>query len=247
MLIATFGPSTGWLGKTITFENNTFVLQDHGPITASDVMHYDEQGHLEWANDGTRAWVGSFADRSGKPAAAYSKPEALRASTARLSTISAGKTRSPWNQRVTKWHLVFVVVVVVIGLCVMWPRHHTPPWNVVATIQNAPACPHPLSNLTAADTQYMSFSGTFTVANDTMVQLFAAATNDISDVTVSGFIVPASVPQDANDIGNNLSECRSFAYSTEGSMYDYEVMPAGTYYVAGMANGHSWNLFASTQ
>jgi hypothetical protein len=59
MLIATFGPSTGWVGKTITFENNTFVLQDHGPISASDVMQYDEQGHLVWANGGMRAWVGA--------------------------------------------------------------------------------------------------------------------------------------------------------------------------------------------
>ena len=45
MLIATFGPSTGWLGKTIVFENNIFVLQDHGPISAGDVMRYDQQGH----------------------------------------------------------------------------------------------------------------------------------------------------------------------------------------------------------
>ena len=41
MLIATFGPSTAWFGKTITFENNALVLQDHGPISASDVMRYD--------------------------------------------------------------------------------------------------------------------------------------------------------------------------------------------------------------
>ena len=61
MLIAIFGPTTGWVGKTITFENDAFVLQDHGPISASDVMNYDLQGHLVWANDGTRAWVGSQA------------------------------------------------------------------------------------------------------------------------------------------------------------------------------------------
>jgi len=59
MLIATFGPTTGWLGKTIIFENDAFVLQDHGPISASDVMHYDSQGHLVWANDETCAWVGA--------------------------------------------------------------------------------------------------------------------------------------------------------------------------------------------
>ena len=57
MLIATFGPTTGWLGKTITFEDDAFVLQDHGPISAGDVMQYDQQGHLLWASDQARAWV----------------------------------------------------------------------------------------------------------------------------------------------------------------------------------------------
>ena len=57
MLIATFGPTTGWVGKTITFDNDAFVLQDHGPISANDVMAYHQQRHLVWANDEMRAWV----------------------------------------------------------------------------------------------------------------------------------------------------------------------------------------------
>ena len=59
MLIATFGPSTGWVGKTIVFENGTFFLQDHGLVSATDVMTYGQQGHLIWANQGMRAWVGA--------------------------------------------------------------------------------------------------------------------------------------------------------------------------------------------
>ena len=60
MLVATFGPTTGWAGKTITREGETFILQDHGPISVQDVMTYDGQGHLIWATDGTRAWVASL-------------------------------------------------------------------------------------------------------------------------------------------------------------------------------------------
>ncbi len=63
MLVATFGPSTGWAGKTITSESDVFVLEGHGPITAADVMEHDRQGHLAWASAGTRAWVGSLAAR----------------------------------------------------------------------------------------------------------------------------------------------------------------------------------------
>lgn len=60
-LVATFGPSTGWVGKKVTRDGDHFVLEDHGPISASDVMSYDRQGHLVWASDGARAWVASLA------------------------------------------------------------------------------------------------------------------------------------------------------------------------------------------
>lgn len=61
MLIATFGETTGWVGKTITREGDAFILEDHGPISAQAVMEYDAQGHLVWAIGGARAWVGSLA------------------------------------------------------------------------------------------------------------------------------------------------------------------------------------------
>lgn len=57
MLIATFGPTTGWAGKTITFENEQIILEDHGPILAEHVVDYDRQGHLVWPYDGMRAWA----------------------------------------------------------------------------------------------------------------------------------------------------------------------------------------------
>jgi hypothetical protein len=61
MLIATFGPTTEWVGKTIIRDGDIFLLEDHGPVSARDVMEYDRQGHLVWADVGTRAWVGSLA------------------------------------------------------------------------------------------------------------------------------------------------------------------------------------------
>ena len=67
MLVATFGTTTGWAGKTITFDNGQYVLEGHGPITAQAVLEYDRQGHLTWANDGLREMVRQTA--SGPPAA----------------------------------------------------------------------------------------------------------------------------------------------------------------------------------
>ena len=57
MLIATFRPSTGWHGKSISFEDEQFVLEGHGPVAPSAIVEYDEQGHLEWSSDGLRQWV----------------------------------------------------------------------------------------------------------------------------------------------------------------------------------------------
>ena len=38
MLIATFGPTTAWAGKTITREGEAFIFEDHGPISAAGVV-----------------------------------------------------------------------------------------------------------------------------------------------------------------------------------------------------------------
>ncbi len=64
MLIATFGPTTAWQGTRITWADGAFVIEGHGAATAADVMEYDRQGHLVWADEGTRAWVGSRAASS---------------------------------------------------------------------------------------------------------------------------------------------------------------------------------------
>ncbi len=64
MIIATFGPTTAWVGKSITRDGHVFVLEGHGPISAQDVMEYDRQGCLAWATDGTRAWVEAMAEAS---------------------------------------------------------------------------------------------------------------------------------------------------------------------------------------
>jgi type II secretory pathway pseudopilin PulG len=57
MLVATFGPTTAWVGKTITCEGDQFILEEHGRITPAAIVQYDAQGHLTWTSDGLRQWV----------------------------------------------------------------------------------------------------------------------------------------------------------------------------------------------
>ena len=61
MLIAAFGPTTAWVGRTIRREGDVFILEDHGAVSAQAIMEYDAQGHLVWATAGARAWIGSLA------------------------------------------------------------------------------------------------------------------------------------------------------------------------------------------
>lgn len=62
MLIATFGPSTEWIGKTISFEDGLFLLEGHSPIRPADVLTYDRPGHLVWAYPDLREWVVQCAE-----------------------------------------------------------------------------------------------------------------------------------------------------------------------------------------
>ena len=57
MLVATFGPSTGWHGRAIIWDVDHYILVGHGAIPAAGVLDYDRRGQLVWADPGLRAWV----------------------------------------------------------------------------------------------------------------------------------------------------------------------------------------------
>ena len=71
MLVATFGPTTAWAGKTITWDGNQFVLEGYGRIPGSALVDYDQQGHLQWASAELRSWAWAYAhwEASGSPGA----------------------------------------------------------------------------------------------------------------------------------------------------------------------------------
>jgi hypothetical protein len=73
MIIATFGPSTAWVGRAISFDDGRFSLEDVGQIEPHAVVDYDRQGHLQWAYAGLREWVYQTAGQPA-PAAAPAPP-----------------------------------------------------------------------------------------------------------------------------------------------------------------------------
>ncbi len=97
MLIATFRPTTAWSGKRITFEDQQFILEGHGPVSAQAIMEYDHQGNLDWATDGTRAWVGSRGSSAPplqQPGVEARPPGAMLIATFGPTTAWVGKTIS---------------------------------------------------------------------------------------------------------------------------------------------------------
>jgi hypothetical protein len=107
MLIATFGPNTERAGTTITYENGAFVLGDDGPVSALEVMQYDQQGQLVWESDGTRVWVGS---RAQAPSTAPSGSSSLRTSPRGSSSTGKEDNRTS-NQKTASVIGLFLVVI----------------------------------------------------------------------------------------------------------------------------------------
>jgi len=61
MLIGAFTPMDGWAGKTVEYSETSehFTVQDHGPLTAQQVLKFEAVGHLAWASEEARALVES--------------------------------------------------------------------------------------------------------------------------------------------------------------------------------------------
>lgn len=86
-VLATFGPSTAWCGKAMTFSDGVFVLEGCGLVRAADVLTYDRQDHLIWAYDGLREWVGTLAPPA--VGVAQAGPEAQATPVAQTAAATA--------------------------------------------------------------------------------------------------------------------------------------------------------------
>jgi len=94
MVIATFGPGTGWRGKTILYQAGQFVLEDYGKISAKAVLNYDRQGYLEWPYDGLREWV--------KEIAASKSTTSSGTASSKTSPVSSADEQRPRRARTTE-------------------------------------------------------------------------------------------------------------------------------------------------
>ena len=115
MLIATFGPTTEWMGRRITHEDGTFVLEGHGVITAAAIMEYDRQGHLLWVNAGTRAWVGSKAQGTTK---SQSRAPASRATPRTSGARQAAKAVTTQPESPRRRYVKRALLVAILALAI---------------------------------------------------------------------------------------------------------------------------------
>ena len=120
MLVATFNQSSGWFGKTITWEDGVFTLEGRGTVTPKSVMDYDAGGLLEWAPGGMRGWVDALADGvpagppTPVPAPAPTVVHVYSAEASRLPASAVGPVRVvATKQRMPRWAVLAIVAVAV--------------------------------------------------------------------------------------------------------------------------------------
>jgi hypothetical protein len=110
LLVATFGPTTGWVGKSITYEDGVFTLEGVGPLAAGSVLEYDQQGHLEWAYAGLREWVHGLA-AAHQTATVAATPQAERPAGSLLSGSETAAADQPKpTSRKGSWVLPIVLL-----------------------------------------------------------------------------------------------------------------------------------------
>ena len=118
MLVATFGPSTAWAGKTITWDGSQFVLEGFGRVPAAALVDYDQQGHLQWASAELRTWTWAYAhwEASGAPPAQtaaqpYAAAQPYGAAQPGATTGPAGG-KKPFPA----WAIVLIVAAVLLPI-----------------------------------------------------------------------------------------------------------------------------------
>ena len=103
MLVATFGPATGWPGREIIWDVDHFILVGHGTVTPAAVLDYDRQGFLLWASPEMRPWVASVSQWAAAPQAyAGARP----AGAAQPATQSGARGKLP------TWALALIILCV---------------------------------------------------------------------------------------------------------------------------------------
>lgn len=116
VIVAAFNATTGWLGRTIEYDEaqRCFVLQDDGLLRAGDVVTYDERGQLAWAQSELRDWVYHSAEweRQARPSAFIRR---------------RGLVAYSLHDRLVIGALVFVVVLASLGTFLAHRNYIRPP------------------------------------------------------------------------------------------------------------------------
>ena len=121
MLVATFGPTTAWAGKTVTWDGNQFVLEGYGRIPGSALVDYDQQGHLQWASAELRSWAWAYAHWETSGAAPVQAATQTRAVAQPLTTAQPWATTQPYaaarpaaRKPFPVWAIILIVIAALI-------------------------------------------------------------------------------------------------------------------------------------
>ena len=103
MVIGTFGASTAWVGRTVTYDGRRFEVEGVGPTTPEAVLAYDRDGHLTWASDDTRRLTMTLVDAQ----------HPVRAAAA-VQTVAGPARQDSRKRGFPVWAIALVVAAIVL-------------------------------------------------------------------------------------------------------------------------------------
>jgi hypothetical protein len=101
--VATFGASTGWVGRGIDYENGQFTLDGHGVIPPEALLDYDGRGQIEWAYAGLREWVQAWVTQSAATAAGATP-------TTSVNLTNPGTSAAQHHAGLPGWAIALIVL-----------------------------------------------------------------------------------------------------------------------------------------
>ncbi len=239
MLIGTFGPSTGWVDRTVIYDGQGFRVDGIGPTTPLAVLQYERDGHMTWDSDRARNLAVRLAGEQVEaqaPASQPSVPQAMMGSA--LPASSATHANSGFFTRIPV-SLAIVVIAIAAGLA-YWgisSAHHS--WNQAAEQASGPGT----SGGTPVTVFTWSGGGN---GNDG---------RNSQPFNLQGGHQVFSISSAAGNAGYGLSPMLSFYIRTTDNSSQDPVMPpatgdqtsdlylpAGTYYVASNTLDCTWSI-----
>ena len=236
MLIATFGPSTAWVGKTIEYDGAKFVLEGYGPVAAQAVLDYDRQGHLVWTSAQSKELVAMMAT-SQAPASMQTPVAAAGPPTVRPLASPMKKPVSPVAVAVI---VAAVVILAIIGIAAAASSSHDAAQQAGGAAGDAGQAAAAKTLVTVftwpgggADNDIRNSQPFQLAGGHQVVTVTSAPAGPYTDMTTLGWTLESS---------DSAGEMEMLNPASTGTVQSDFYLPAGSYFLSSNTIAATWTV-----